>query len=240
MSETAPAKKRGRTRQTRRTQRTRRRLMDAARAVFVEKGLDLARIDEITNRADVGKGTFYYHFRTKDGIVREVIKDVMHGLVEAITDKCREAKDVGELLDRLIGAHIAFFSNRWEDFVLYFQGRTDLTLGEGYEGIQTPFMEYLETVEGLLDSVIRQRLPAPALRRIACAVAGFVSGYYSFAVISFESEDVDRAFGSLRGAFVAGLTRFIQEASPHPPESAAQKGDLHHGRGTGHPARNGG
>jgi hypothetical protein len=43
-------------------------------------------------------------------------------------------------------------------------------------------------------------------------VAGFVSGYYSFAVISTEDEDVDKALGEMRGAFVSSLTRFINEA----------------------------
>lgn len=207
-------KKRWRTRQSRRTQNTRDKLMVAARAVFAEKGLDSARIDEITDRADVGKGTFYYHFGTKEGIVREVIKEVLHGLVCEIEEKCNGAEDLADLLERLIGAHMAFFCNRWEDFVLYFQGRTDLTLELSWEGIETPFLEYLETVEDLLASVIQYRLSSAVLRRIACAVAGFLSGYYSFAVISSGETDVDQTFGSLRGAFVAALTRFIQEAAP--------------------------
>lgn len=214
MEEKTRIKKRWRTRQSRRTQKTRDKLMAAARTVFAEKGLDAARIDEITERADVGKGTFYYHFGTKEGIVREVIKDVLHGLVCEIEDRCSGAEDVAELLDRLIAAHMAFFCNRWEDFVLYFQGRTDLTLEQSWEGIETPFLEYLETVEDLLASVIQYRLSPVALRRIACAVAGFLSGYYSFAVISSGESDVDQTFGTLRGAFVAALTRFIQEAAP--------------------------
>jgi AcrR family transcriptional regulator len=47
------------TRRERRASATRQRLLDAARAVFAEKGLDLTSIGDITERADVGKGTFY-------------------------------------------------------------------------------------------------------------------------------------------------------------------------------------
>lgn len=195
---------------------TREKLIAAARGVFSEKGLDLTRIDEITERADVGKGTFYYHFRTKENIIREVIREVMAELVDMIDERCAETTDLRELLDKLIGAHISFFCNRWEDFVLYFQGRTDLTLREGYAGIEPPFVEYLQHVEGLLASVINYRLPGPVLRRLACAVAGFVSGYYSFAVVTSQEEDVDETFSSLRGAMVASLARFVQEAAPRP------------------------
>jgi AcrR family transcriptional regulator len=200
-------------RQRRRTNATRRKLLDAARAVFAEKGMDLARIDEISERADVGKGTLYYHFKGgKAQIIRRLIEDLLSELVEAIGQKCTDTSDISGLLQRLIAVHVEFFSNRWEDFVLYFHGRADLMLEEGYPGIETPFIFYLECIEKLLESAIRYRLPQPMLRRIACAIAGFVSGYYSFAVIAPQDEDIDGVFLSLRGAMVASLIRFIQEA----------------------------
>ena len=84
--------------------------------------------------------------------------------------------------------------------------------------------EYLEHVEALLASVQKYRLPQPVLRRIACAVAGFVSGYYSFAVIASQDEDIDQTFRSLRGAMVDSLARFIQTASPS-VEAVPKNGD---------------
>ncbi len=204
--------KKKRSRQARRVKATRSKLMEAARCVFAEKGLDLTRIDEITERADVGKGTFYYHFHSKDRLIRELVQEMLGELVAVIEERCSEASDIQDLLDELIGAHISFFSNRWEDFVLFFQGRSDLTLEKGYEGIETPFLNYLEHIERLLADVLKQRLPKPVLRRISCAVVGFVSGYYSFAAIATEEEDVDETFRALRGAIVASLARFIQRA----------------------------
>ena len=209
-----PKKKRKDSRQQLRTSKTRQKLMDAARAVFAEKGLDLTRIDEITERADMGKGTFYYHFTGKGNLIQELIKGMLGELVAAINEKCIGCSDLTNLLHTLIGVHIEFFSNRWEDFVLYFQGRADLTLQEGYSGIETPFLEYLQCMESLLASVTSYHLPKPMLRRVACAVAGLVSGYYSFAVIASEGEDIDQTFRSLRGAMVASLVRFISEAAP--------------------------
>ena len=201
-------------RQQRRVAKTRQRLLEAARAVFAEKGMDLTRIGEITNRADVGKGTFYYHFKGKDQLVRALIRDLLVELAAATEQRCRGAASLKELLDALIGAHIEFFCTRWEDFVLYVQSRSDLTIDESYEGLDTPFMEYFVRMEALLASVIRRSLPKPVLRRVSCAVIGFVSGYYSFAVIASQGEDVDSAFRSLRGAMVESLARFIEEATP--------------------------
>ena len=223
MAAEKPKPKRPGNRQQRRTKSTRTKLLTAARSVFVEKGIDLTRIDEIAERADVGKGTFYYYFTGKPQLVREVIKGVMEELIAAIEQRCHEATTLRNLLDSLIAAHIEFFCNRWEDFVLYFQGRSDLTLGEGYEGIEPPFIRYLECVESLLASVLQYHPPQAVLRRIACAVVGFVSGYYSFAAISSQDEDIDKTFRSLRGAMVLSLARFVQEAAPPaegPPSQA--------------------
>lgn len=200
-------------RSEKRTLATRRRLLNAARSVFAEKGLDLARIDDITERADVGKGTFYNYYRTRGELISDLMGSVLKDLQGAINENCRGISDLTELLDALIATHIRFFSDRWEDFVLFFQGRTDLTLQEGYQGIETPFIDYLAQVEQLIATVMHHGLPQNVPRRIACAVAGLVSGYYSFAVIASKDDDIDAVFKSLRGAMVASLVRFIREAA---------------------------
>ncbi|MGB3861970.1 MAG: helix-turn-helix domain-containing protein, partial [Candidatus Aminicenantaceae bacterium] len=119
-------KKPEKTRQQRRLSRTRQKLLDAARSLFAEKGLDLTTIDDITERADVGKGTFYYHFKNKEGLLKVLINEVLGGLIGRIKQEAEGITDLSELLDALIGIHIEFFSTRWENFVLYFQGRADL------------------------------------------------------------------------------------------------------------------
>jgi AcrR family transcriptional regulator len=208
------AKGKGKTkpRQRRRVKATRMKLLNAARDMFAEKGFDSTTIDDITERADVGKGTFYYHFTDKQDLIGELIKRMMGELMESIDKRCEDTDDLPTLLDDMVKIHIDFFRNRWEDFVLYFQGLAGLKLQESYSGLEAPFLSYLESIENLVDSVINHRLPPPLLRRFGCAVAGFVSGYYSFAVISTEGEDVDKALMEMRGAFVSSLTRFINEA----------------------------
>jgi len=130
-------------RHTRRAQATRNKLLNAARLLFAEKGFNLTSIDDITRRADVGKGTFYYHFSNWDEIIEALVTRMLDELLAVIEENCQGISDTKGILDALIGAHIKFFSNRWEDFVLFFQSRTELTLDQSYEGIETPFVEYL-------------------------------------------------------------------------------------------------
>ena len=42
------------------------RLLEAARRIFIEHGLDRAKVEDITREAGLSKGAFYLHFKTKD------------------------------------------------------------------------------------------------------------------------------------------------------------------------------
>jgi len=196
--------------------RTQQKILNAARVVFSERGLAASTVDEIAERADVGRGSFYYHFANKEEVIRHLMEGILSELSKQLEVSCSGRKDLRSLLDAIIGAHIEFFSRRWEDFVLYYQGRADLTLQESYEGLETPFINYLVAIEQLVDGVVPEPITKPRLRRLAFAIAGFISGYYSFASVAAgdEAVDVDRSFRSLRKAFVVSLTRFVQEALP--------------------------
>lgn len=54
---------------------TRSRLIKAGREVVSEKGLNASTIQDITEAADVGRGSFYNFFGTKDELVETIISD---------------------------------------------------------------------------------------------------------------------------------------------------------------------
>src|ERR671931_2465809 len=61
----------------RRRARTRARLIEAARILFARQGVDATRINEITEAADVGFGSFYNHFASKDEIVAAALDETI-------------------------------------------------------------------------------------------------------------------------------------------------------------------
>jgi AcrR family transcriptional regulator len=65
--------------------RNRAKLVDAAREVFAERGL-AATLDDIAQRAGVGTGTAYRHFRDKHELAAEVLAGATQRIVEAATD----------------------------------------------------------------------------------------------------------------------------------------------------------
>jgi AcrR family transcriptional regulator len=57
--------------------RTRIVLLRAAEAVFSDRGLAKAKVEEITARAGVSKGAFYLHFKSKEDCFRQIVEGVL-------------------------------------------------------------------------------------------------------------------------------------------------------------------
>ena len=47
----------------------REKIIDASWELFHEKGFGETTINDIINKADISKGTFYYYFRSKDNLL---------------------------------------------------------------------------------------------------------------------------------------------------------------------------
>ncbi|WP_370208997.1 TetR/AcrR family transcriptional regulator [Pararhodobacter marinus] len=60
--------------------RTRARLLQAAYELMSEQGVDDTTIQQVTTKADVGFGTFYSYFDSKDAIAEQVLDCVIHNL----------------------------------------------------------------------------------------------------------------------------------------------------------------
>jgi AcrR family transcriptional regulator len=65
------------TRHERRRQQTRQRLIQAAVDLLLKNGYDGLNVQMITDQADLGRGTFYIHFKDKEDIVWATIKDLI-------------------------------------------------------------------------------------------------------------------------------------------------------------------
>jgi AcrR family transcriptional regulator len=68
----------------------RRCLVEAARAVFAERGMD-APLDEIARRAGVGNATLYRHFPTREDLVAACFEGKVAEYVEAVEEALRAA-----------------------------------------------------------------------------------------------------------------------------------------------------
>ncbi len=71
-------------RQSERRTKARRRLLDAALAVFNEKGYSQSSLDEVARRAGVSRTLIYHHFGSKDALLLELHEELDHELLERV------------------------------------------------------------------------------------------------------------------------------------------------------------
>ena len=79
-------------------EQTRAKLMQAGRAAILDKGLQKVRVRDIVDLADLGVGTFYFHFKDLEQFQTEVIRQAMEEL-RALIREVRGLRDQSVLQD---------------------------------------------------------------------------------------------------------------------------------------------
>lgn len=64
-------------------------ILDAAELLFIQKGYEKATVNDILEKVDIGKGTFYHYFKSKEEVMNAVIermKDHVVNTAQSIAD----------------------------------------------------------------------------------------------------------------------------------------------------------
>jgi len=92
--------------------KTRQLILSSAENVFASKGFESATIDEIVEVAHIAKGTFYYHFKSKDELFFEIIDHGIDELAVAIQSQLVMLPKPADSLFVLIQIQFDFFQKR--------------------------------------------------------------------------------------------------------------------------------
>lgn len=87
---------------------TRARLLSVATEVLGEHGFGSTTVDEIAERAGVAKGTVYYHFESKVGLVEALIAEGLQPLADRMRAVVAETSSAREALQALTRAELDF------------------------------------------------------------------------------------------------------------------------------------
>lgn len=74
-------------RHERRRMQTRKLLIQSTLQLVLEKGYDAISIQDITDRADLGRGTFYIHFKDKEEVIWTAFRDLFQELEQEAHEK---------------------------------------------------------------------------------------------------------------------------------------------------------
>jgi AcrR family transcriptional regulator len=104
----------------RRKRETRSKLLAAALRLMAEKGLDGVAINEITEAADVGFGSFYNHFESKEAIYQALVDSVFEEFADWLDRLLADVHDPAEVISASVRHTIARAQNEplWGQFLI--------------------------------------------------------------------------------------------------------------------------
>lgn len=153
-------------------------LIDAAIDIILKDGIDALRIEDVCERVGVTKGSLYWHFNDRTGLIRESLLEHMRRLGEAqlsaLSDAVGSDATRDEYLVRIAGALVDPFDateveSRWQRLELITTSRRDPELAAIMADIQRRHQRYLTdlmetaSARGLLRSDVDPKAMAAML-----------------------------------------------------------------------------
>ncbi|WP_152622655.1 TetR/AcrR family transcriptional regulator [Archangium violaceum] len=128
-----------------RVHRSRAMLRDALLALIRERGFDAINVQDITERAQLNRSTFYLHYRDKDELLTHIMRDMLSEL-------SRRSQPLGDSTERLHRTLTDWFQHADEHAELY-----HLMLG------QSGMRAYQIQLRNILEQLMSRELEGAAL-----------------------------------------------------------------------------
>jgi TetR/AcrR family fatty acid metabolism transcriptional regulator len=184
---------------------TRERILQAAMAVFAERGYAAAGMDEIARRANSSKGGVYFHFPNKQAIFEALIAELVGTLEAAVRQAIEQAHGALARVDAALSTVIAIFSAH--------RGLTHLLLVEA-NGMGHPFDQEMRAARGVFIGVIESYLAAAVAEGAiapldtaiaACVWLGAVNEVVLRWLFDPDPEPLEAALPALRGMLLRSI-----------------------------------
>jgi len=188
----------------RRVRRTRELLRRALLSLIQEKGYDRVTVQDILEQADVGRSTFYAHYRDKDDLLRAGFEDIRAALAAERDAAETQAASRAEFLQpmlavfRHVGAHRHFWG------ALSRKGGADLVTRILRESVSDLVREHLRSQ--FPDATATRTQLEAAIQFVAGACMGLVIWWLEDDAVPYSAEEVHSIFRRLT---TQGVERFL-------------------------------
>lgn len=179
--------------QQERAVRTRQAILEAAGAVFAERGYGSTRISDVYQRAGMTKGAFYFHFSSKEQLAQEVLDTQMVSQTGHLPGYTREVKLQEAVDSALLVAHRLHFDS-------LLQGSIRLSIDQGSDlDRRPPYQAWVDFQTEVLNEA-KQRgelLPDVDVRMYGELLVGVFSGVQIMSGVMTGWADLEERIANL-------------------------------------------
>jgi AcrR family transcriptional regulator len=187
----------------RRVRRTQDLLRRALLSLIQEKGYDRITVQDILDRADIGRSTFYAHYRDKDDLLRAGFQDIRAALA-AERDAAERPGSKAGLLEPMhavfdhVGRHRQFWAS------LSRKGGADLVTRILHQSVSDLVREHLRS--RFPDTQADQTRLEAAIQFVTGACMGLVIWWLENDAVPYSAEEIQSIFRQLA---TKGVRRFL-------------------------------
>ncbi|KRF03405.1 TetR family transcriptional regulator [Paenibacillus sp. Soil766] len=148
------------------------KIIHAAIEVFSEKGYHRASMDEIALRANVAKGSLYYHFPGKAQLFKTLVKEGFQEIIDRIRTDLNANLSLDEQIKRIIRHNLELFLDSSNLAHIVFNELSNGIESEVLEELKQLKVDYIHFLSGVLEEGKREGV----LRDVDCnlAAAGII------------------------------------------------------------------
>jgi AcrR family transcriptional regulator len=144
------------------------RILAAAATEFAERGYAGARVDRIARRAGVNKAMLYYHFRSKEGLYRTLLRQTFRHAGERLRAIAASDVPAAQKLDQAIEGVAAFIAEH-----AFFPAIMLREVAEGGAHLDRQTLTALAAVPAAVGSIVAQGTASRAFRDVHPLAAYF-------------------------------------------------------------------
>lgn len=145
------------------------RIMKAAAKMFARKGFFRAKMEEIAQEADVGKGTVYEYFSSKEQLFIEMFKTGRDYYMGALTSRLENESELDEKLKNVAHLYLTFINDYKDIAMVMMQEFLQL----GAEMQEAVFQAHEQEI-GILDELFIQGVREGYFRSIDTRLTAYV------------------------------------------------------------------
>lgn len=212
-------------RRARRMASTRREILLAGRALFSEKGLYESRVEEITERADIGKGTLYRYFRSKEVLILAVVEAGFDDLRRRVAERIAGRDRLEARVEAIARAHVEFFGENSDLMRIFHQVRGMLKFNRPE---WRPLRHSLEAHLAFLTTELRraggaERMGRRQIQDLAILIFGGISGTLSVRIAADPNGEIAAGASGVVTALRTMCEGLVARTNGRPARQASRR-----------------
>jgi AcrR family transcriptional regulator len=156
---------------------TRARIQQVALELFAEQGYDKTSLREIAERLDVTKAALYYHFKSKEDIVRSLAEDYF-GQIDALIEWARSQPRMAETRAQILRRYVQIVADGSDVFRMLHHNQAALASLDS--SVKRRGELFRERMTGLVDVLIEDHAGPRDRLRAAMTLGGVSVGWMTF------------------------------------------------------------